>query len=107
MTNAAQHTNYLRLTKLAEHKADERKAQIKTRIERDIMIKVDAQPGFWRGRNVPDEIEFLTSKACSADPEWKKHVAMNQWYMQQAIMYGTAANNDLLRELLEAIRDRG
>lgn len=101
------HEKYLRLTKQAEQRADRRKAQIKAHVEHDLSIKFGAQPKFWQGRDYAGEVDFLTSKACGTDPEWKKQVAMNQWYMQQAIMYGTAANNDLLRALLEAIRGRG
>ncbi len=37
------------------------------------------------------------------DPVWKGHVANNQWYIQQAIMYGTAANGDLLQRLVDAL----
>ena len=43
----------------------------------------------------------------SDDPIWKGHVADNQWYIQQAIMYGTAANGDLLTTVIGTIYRNG
>jgi len=91
---------FLRLAKEAEQNADRIKRAIKDRVRRDIFIKVAAQRAFWKGRDISGEIDFLTSKAASADPGWKTQVALNQWYIQQATMYGTAANNDLLRYMI-------
>lgn len=34
------------------------------------------------------------------DAVWKGHVADNQWFIQQSIMYGTAVNGELLRRLV-------
>jgi hypothetical protein len=104
LTNQELMEKYLRLAKKAEAEADAIKRRIKDRVRRDIFVKVAAQEKFWKGRDVPGEIDFLTSKAASADPAWKTQVAMNQWYMQQATMFGTAANNDLLRALLRAMK---
>ena len=33
------------------------------------------------------------------DAVWKSHVADNQWHIQQAIMYGTAANGEFLARI--------
>lgn len=106
MTNQQLLERYLRLAKDAEANADRLKRQIRERVRRDIFIKVAAQPGFWKGRDVAGEVDFLTGKAASADPLWKTQVALNQWYMQQATMFGTAANNDLLRMLVLKMTQR-
>lgn len=100
MTNQQLLGKYLTLAKQAEESADQIKREIKDRVRRDIFLKVTAQKAFWKGRDIPGEIDYLTSKAASANPLWKTQVALNQWYMQQATMYGTAANNDLLVALL-------
>lgn len=36
------------------------------------------------------------------DAVWKSAIADNQWYIQQAIMYGTAANGDILLRIAQA-----
>jgi len=47
------------------------------------------------------QINDLARQWKAKDPIWKGHVADNQWYIQQAIMYGTAANGQLLTQLIE------
>lgn len=96
--------HYLSQARQAEKAADAIKREIRERVRRDIFIKVAAQKQFWKGRDIAGEIDFLTSKAASADPRWKTQVALNQWYMQQATMYGTAANQDLLIAILLELR---
>lgn len=104
MSNTAYHKHYLRLAKEAEEKAEAQKDRIRAICERDLEMKFKAQPKFWEGRGFLDELDFLTNKAASSDPTWKKYVAMNQWYIQQAVMYGTAANNELLTEIVQLLR---
>ena len=101
------HRHYLRLAQLAEDRASARKRAIGKVIWRDLEIKFGAQPEFWKGREFVGEHEFLTSKAASVDPTWKTQVALNQWYISQATMYGTAATTDLLERLVKALEGRG
>lgn len=101
------HRKYLTLAKQAEDRADARKRAIRHVVQRDLSIKFSAQEKFWKGRDFDQEVEFNTSKQCQADPAWKTQVALNQWYIAQATMYGTAATTDLLERLLKAIEGRG
>ena len=89
-----------------EDRATARKSAITSTLARDLRVKWAAQPGFWKGRVFNDELDFMASKAASADPTWKKFVALNQWYISQATMYGTAATTDLLERLIKAIESR-
>lgn len=107
MTNTELHRHYLKLARHEESRATARKKAIRAITARDLHTKFNAQPEFWRERDMIGELDFLTSKAASADPTWKTHVAMNQWYIAQATMYGTAATTDLLERLVKALEDRG
>lgn len=49
------------------------------------------------------QIRDLRDQWKQKDPVWKGHVANNQWYIQQAIMYGTAANGDTLQRILDTL----
>jgi hypothetical protein len=53
------------------------------------------------------QIRDLRDQWKQKDPVWKSHVANNQWYIQQAIMYGTAANGEALERVLTALSLRG
>ena len=91
---------YIRLALEAEDKANRIKNRIRARVEKDIRLKVSVQPEFWKARDVEGEIDFLTSKACSVDPDWKAQVTLNQWYTQYATMFATAHTGDCLEQLL-------
>lgn len=106
-SNAELHLLYLRKAQQAEERANARQRAIRGAVERDLRIKFNMQDRFWKGRDFTGEVDFATSKACSADPAWKKQVSLNQWYIAQATMYGTAANNELLQRIVKVLESRG
>ena len=87
----------------AEAKASRRAEQIERAAIRDLEVKWAANPAFWRDRNFSHELDGIVSKSKTTDPMWKRHVADNQWFMQKAIMYGSAATNELLAALLTTL----
>jgi len=88
----------------AKAAADTRKRQIRNIEQRTLELRRASQK-FWEDRIPEHEVEQNTNTAASKDPLWKGHVSDNQWYMQQATMYGTAANNDLLIKLIAVLGD--
>lgn len=95
MTNLELHQHFLRKAQDAESAATRRKEQIREREARDLQLKFETQPEFWRGRNFMGELTDKVNNAASKDPRWKGHVADNQWFISQATMYGIAALVDL------------
>lgn len=75
----------------AERAAFKRKAQVENSERRDLAHKIQAQPAFWRDRDMSIEVAMKTDKALTTDAVWKSRVADNQWYIAQATMYGIAA----------------
>lgn len=90
-TNLDLHRHCLRKAQQAEAAATQRKDQIRVREARDLHLKFESQPGFWRGRDFMGELDDKVGRAASNDPIWKRHVADNQWFIAQATMYGIAA----------------
>lgn len=100
VTNREKQLHFLRLAEKAKNSAALRRRQIAVSQERDLIGKWGANLKFYRDRNFEHELTEKVNKAASSDPLWKGHVADNQWFMQQAIMYGIAATNDLLHEFI-------
>jgi hypothetical protein len=87
----------------SEAKAKRRAEQILEAERRTLEIRWAAQSSFWKDRNFVRELDVIVAKARTTDPVWKGHVSDNQWFMQKAVMYGTAANNELLERLVNAL----
>ena len=89
------HRHFLRRAQEAEAAATRRKQQIRAREERDLQLKFETQPAFWRGRSFENELTNKTNNAASKDPIWKGHVEDNKWFISQATMHGIAALVDI------------
>jgi len=100
MTNAELHLYFLKKAEESEARAVRRMEQIRAAEERELGIRWQSQRSFWKDRDFDIELDMVTAKSRSNDPVWKSHVADNQWFMQKAVMYGTAATNERLVELL-------
>jgi hypothetical protein len=95
--------HYLRKALEAEEAATTRRKNIKQQQTAEFADRITAQHEFWKDRNIEIEIAVRTDKACSVDPAYKNHISMNQWYTQYAIMFGIAANGDVLAVLLKRL----
>jgi hypothetical protein len=91
---------YITLAKTYEDKATKRRKQVERVIYRDLMIKWDAQPAFWKGRDFETELDLLVDIAASDDKQWRAYVGSNQWYISQATMFATAASSVALDRLV-------
>jgi hypothetical protein len=94
---------YIHKAKEAEKQANHR--QVKLR-ERE-MIRIESS---WNARGIEfdqkkfeTEVKVWTSKSCKNDPLYKDYVGENQWYIQQAIMFGNAATEKAIRDLIDII----
>lgn len=85
----------------AKQRAKDRFNQITRNAEASIRQR-DRRFNLLTPREQAARIRDVAAELRKKDEVWKGHVSDNQWYMQQAIMYGTAANGELLKE----IRDR-
>jgi hypothetical protein len=103
MTNSELHLHFLTKAETAEARALRRKQQIKESCTRDLHMKWQSNKAFYASRNFEHELEHKVGSACKEDPLWKTAVADNQWFMHKAVMYGTAANNELLAALLQVM----
>ena len=103
MTNAELHWYFLKKAEESEAKASRRAEQILNAEHRMLQVRWKVQQRFWRDRNFERELDVIVAKSKTTDPVWKGHVADNQWFMQKAVMYGTAANNELLMRLVDVL----
>ena len=92
------------MAKLAERKANRRR----TFIAADEAVRIKNS---WAARGInfmqeqfDAEVTVWTNRAASNDPTFKGHVADNQWYIQQAIMFGNAATEHAIRDLIKELR---
>lgn len=100
MTSMELHQLFLRKAEEAEARAKRRLEQIERAERRVLEQRWRDQPRFWKDRDFELELAHNTSQSRAKDAMWKSHVSDNQWFMQKAIMYGTAANTELLMKLL-------
>lgn len=107
MTNSQLHQYFLTKAEQAETRARRRYEAIIEADRHVLTLRWKAQRRFWEDRDFELELEVIASKSRSNDPVWKAAAADSQWMMQKAVMYGTAANNELLTQLLIAMRSNG
>lgn len=83
----------------AEAAATARTTQITDNARRSLELR---DPKFRRMSQVEQtrRARDLALEWRKTDAVWKGHVADNQWFIQYAIMYGTAVNGDLLLQLV-------
>jgi hypothetical protein len=95
----------------AERAAESRKSEIRRSATIEAQKRITP-----RERRAMGEAEFnryvegVTTSMCSGsrntppDPTWRKHVDLNQWYIQQAIMFGTQATGEALDAILAMLQ---
>lgn len=89
----------------AERAANERTEQIRSNAARDLERRTPK----WNQLSFSERqarIRDTMIEWRKNDAVWKGHVADNQWQIQQAIMYGTAANGVFLMQLVNALRSQ-
>lgn len=94
MSNRELRDHYMKEAKRYEDLATRRKNQIKL-IAIDEVVRDLSNSG----RTVTDlmfeiEVNMRTDKAAEKDPVWRGKVAMNQWMIAQATLFGIAALDD-------------
>lgn len=101
---------YVRMAQEQERKADARKEQIRRKARGEATRRMTpSERRALTDAQFDDFVEGLVSNTCNGsrltppDPQWQRHVNLNQWYIQQAIMYSTAANGETLQQILNAL----
>ena len=96
LTNREKHLICLEKAEKACRSADARKNRIRLDEGHELAVRWSVQKFWTRNRNFDHELTQIVNTAASKDPIWKGHVSDNQWFMQQAIMYGIAAQVERL-----------
>jgi len=101
LTNAERRDFYIQKAREAERRAARISDRWLGKAEREILWR--RGPGYIDRigkREFDAQVNDLRNKWRSDDPTWKAAVSDNQWFTRYATMYGAAATDDTLRELL-------
>jgi hypothetical protein len=101
---------YILKAREQEQLADARKEQIRRKARSEAHNRLTPS----ERRSLSEEqfesyVDGITDGKCNGsrgtppDPIWQGHVARNQWYIQQAIMYSTRANGTILTQILNVL----
>jgi hypothetical protein len=103
--------HFIKLARDYERRADERKSVIRAKVADEMQHRYARTSVRMSKKEFELRVDEVTNVRCagtvrdasSGDPLWKGFVAMNQWYTNYAVMYGTAAAADETRSLRETI----